>query len=59
MNKISLDLSRLLGFRIISSAAAGTLHSPKIGGKVCVVQEGLATVVPRSPMVAKIGNEPG
>lgn len=59
MNKISLDLSRLLGFRIISSAAAGTLQSPKIGGKVCVVQDGLSTVERKSPMMAKIGNKSG
>lgn len=51
MDKVDLDLSRLLGYRIIAGGDA-TLSLPKIGVKSCTVQDGLAAPA-REPLAAK------
>ena len=60
MDKINLDLGKLLGFRIIADRAApGTLHSPKIGVKGCTVASEATMPVRSGALLAKIGQKPG
>jgi hypothetical protein len=60
MNRIQLDLTKLLGFRIINGGPElGTLHSPKIGAKQCPFIDPGVVFSPRGPLSAKIGAKTG
>ena len=54
MEKIKLDLSKLLGYRIIAGSEA-VLSSPKIGVKGCNVQDGAAVLARQALLAAKVG----
>ena len=57
MEKITLDLSKLLGFKIVSREDTRvTLESPKIGTKGCSVFDD-AAAARTSPLVPKIGSK--
>ena len=50
MSKIKLDLTRLLGFKIIATGeSTATLRSPKIGGKGCTVIEAAGVGIGNKP----------
>ena len=58
MKKVDLDLTKLLGFKIIACGdKAARLQSPKIGVKNCLVQDELAAPAPAAALAAKIGTK--
>lgn len=49
MESIRIDLSKLLGFKIVANSEASALQTPKIGGK--------PLQIPNAPVGAKIGGK--
>jgi hypothetical protein len=57
MSEIKLDITRLLGFKIIATGeSTATLRSPKIGGKGCTVVEVTASTT-TAVLRAKVGTK--
>ncbi len=57
MSIVRLDLSRLLGFRmIVTGEGRDVLHSPKIGSKALKIRDDtLDAIMNNAPIRAKIG----
>ena len=48
MTSIKLDRKKLLGFKIVAAGqSAATVHSPKIGGKLCATSDPISNATPR------------
>jgi len=57
MNKIKLDPTKLLGFKIIATGQSpATLRSPKIGGKNCPSVD-MAASTSAAALRAKVGTK--